>query len=772
MVDPPPVESTGGGGSIRERMAMLQLNQVGRNALTRPAPPPLPPKRVPPPLPARKTSRSSLASCYSSSSGSDRGSITSVGSNYSGRSLPPVYTGKESPPVQFAEKSKAHDMPKKNPSSLPTRSKTAPVLPPRGPPLPSRTYTSPAQNQEQPQRIPRRLPPPPSISVPPLPNRPKLPLGSHTEPVISRTPPPVPRSTRPPPVPLSTRPAPSYRLSSTMPCLVCYDFSGPDKHASLPQFERIRVESLQQLAVGLTTPFSDTLDKARVIFTWLHHNVSYDVHGFLHGKIASQDPEGVLQSGAAVCAGYAGLFNKLATHAGLESEVVSGHGKGYGFNSGEPYKMNHAWNAIKMDWGWHLIDCCWGSGSINGPPNPGYNKRLAPEHFINPPMSLAEVISLGIQQGVEPLRYSSFGEEFGFSEKAVQPPVNNIDTFAGRRTVFSLGLPCEHMSRKEEWVLFLSIGEFSDKNWILMNSDGRGRYHVEVEMPNQRGLKVGLYRAATWKGNDAKGLSAKEWQAEHIESGSLIRYNTSPKHRRVRIFIIERPHVWTGIEKRLAGRVMSISVGASEDDISKYLRLRLDEDKILDAMDERPEAEILKKIPETMSEIAILRESTISRRREKLSKMMDGLGLEDVYGTTIERMKVRGGGTPEWCSIVCVSRLGLGMTPMWISHEERPLQADELYHALAVELGSTDFDVGNISSIPTLLSCCQALVTVDKEALTVPLIHFTLQEYLSSHPDIFSRPHSAMAAGFIYDNYKIAPSRVSLRPLISPTSRP
>ena len=141
--------------------------------------------------------------------------------------------------------------------------------------------------------------------------------------------------------------------------------------------------------------------------------------------------------------------------------------------------------------------------------------------------------------------------------------------------------------------------------------------------------------------------------------------------------------------------------------------------------------------------------------------MLDGLGLEDVYGATIEQMKVRGGGRP-----------GLRTAPMWISHEERPLQADELYHTFAVELGSTDFDVGNISSIPTLVSCCQALITVDKETLTVPLIHFTLQECLSSHPDIFSRPHSATAAGFIYDNYKIAPPPSPLRPLISPTSRP
>ncbi|RPA88445.1 hypothetical protein L873DRAFT_1584699, partial [Choiromyces venosus 120613-1] len=63
-----------------------------------------------------------------------------------------------------------------------------------------------------------------------------------------------------------------------------------------------------------------------------------------------------------------------------------------------------------------------------------------------------------------------------------------------------------------------------------------------------------------------------------------------------------------------------------------------------------------------------------------------------------------------------------------------PPQADELCHALAVQIGSTDFDVGNIPSMSTLVNCCQGLITVDKEASTVRLIHFTLQEYLSAHP--------------------------------------
>ena len=84
-------------------------------------------------------------------------------------------------------------------------------------------------------------------------------------------------------------------------------------------------------------------------------------------------------------------------------------------------------------------------------------------------------------------------------------------------------------------------------------------------------------------------------------------------------------------------------------------------------------------------------------------------------------------------------------TLTWVCHSERPLQVDELCHALAVEIGATDFDPENVPPIGTLLDCCQGLVTVDKEASTVRLIHYTIQEYLCSHPSLFSKPHSILA---------------------------
>ena len=70
-----------------------------------------------------------------------------------------------------------------------------------------------------------------------------------------------------------------------------------------------------------------------------------------------------------------------------------------------------------------------------------------------------------------------------------------------------------------------------------------------------------------------------------------------------RIFVTGRPHIRAEIETRLAGRVASVSVGPTRDDIVRFLRVRLSEDETPDAMDSSLEADILEKIPENISEM-------------------------------------------------------------------------------------------------------------------------------------------------------------------------
>ena len=115
--------------------------------------------------------------------------------------------------------------------------------------------------------------------------------------------------------------------------------------------------------------------------------------------------------------------------------------------------------------------------------------------------------------------------------------------------------------------------------------------------------------------------------------------------------------------------------------------------------------------------------------------MTNGLGLGGAYDATIGRIKAQEGDK---------ARLGMA-TLMWISHSERPLNVDEICHALAVDGGSTGIDTKNVPSIQTVLACCQGLVTVDVWSWTIRLIHFTLKEYLSGRAELFHRAHSTMA---------------------------
>jgi len=82
---------------------------------------------------------------------------------------------------------------------------------------------------------------------------------------------------------------------------------------------------------------------------------------------------------------------------------------------------------------------------------------------------------------------------------------------------------------------------------------------------------------------------------------------------------------------------------------------------------------------------------------------------------------------------------------MWICHSERPLEAEELCQALAVEIGSADYNDNKAPSIRTVLSYCQGFVVVDEEGSAVRLVHHTLQEYLTSHRNLFASSHSTIA---------------------------
>ena len=71
---------------------------------------------------------------------------------------------------------------------------------------------------------------------------------------------------------------------------------------------------------------------------------------------------------------------------------------------------------------------------------------------------------------------------------------------------------------------------------------------------------------------------------------------------------------------------------------------------------------------------------TIGQRRKKLEEMARCNGLSDAYATTLTRLKAQKKNRAE---------LGLKV----LMHSERPVLAEELGHALEVEIGSPDLDL-------------------------------------------------------------------------------
>ena len=98
---------------------------------------------------------------------------------------------------------------------------------------------------------------------------------------------------------------------------------------------------------------------------------------------------------------------------------------------------------------------------------------------------------------------------------------------------------------------------------------------------------------------DALDECMAEYRAKLLDSLKTILQN-SPS---TRIFLAGRSHIRDEVEKRLAGRVVAVSITPTKDDIIRFLRVELREDTTPDAMDKNLEEDIIKSIPEIVSEM-------------------------------------------------------------------------------------------------------------------------------------------------------------------------
>jgi Transglutaminase-like superfamily len=137
------------------------------------------------------------------------------------------------------------------------------------------------------------------------------------------------------------------------------------------------------LAAFLVSKAKGDKEKAWCIYRWVTDRLAYNVEAFLEKKPGDNSVETVLKTRLCVCEGYSRIFLKLCQETGLEAIKVTGVARsGSKDTKGKPAFESHAWNAVKLDGKWELIDSTFGSGSVD---KKAFVKNFEPMFFMVPP---------------------------------------------------------------------------------------------------------------------------------------------------------------------------------------------------------------------------------------------------------------------------------------------------------------------------------------------------------------------------------------------------
>ena len=155
--------------------------------------------------------------------------------------------------------------------------------------------------------------------------------------------------------------------------------------------EKRDFSSPELLAQHLCKDLKTEREKARVLFTWLAENMRYDLAGKgKEGPDARSQTEYnekrakiAYRTGKGICMDYALLYQKMAQAVGLECAFITGNSKGSLHGSGN---ATHAWNAVKINGKWALLDPTWGAGKTV---NNKFRQVFQPGYFCTEPRLFA-----------------------------------------------------------------------------------------------------------------------------------------------------------------------------------------------------------------------------------------------------------------------------------------------------------------------------------------------------------------------------------------------
>jgi transglutaminase/protease-like cytokinesis protein 3 len=138
-------------------------------------------------------------------------------------------------------------------------------------------------------------------------------------------------------------------------------------------------QSIEAVAAYVKSAEPDPMLRIKALHDYVADRVAYDAVAYATRTFPPQTAQAVFASKKAVCAGYAKLFAALGKAMGEDVVYVVGQARTQGMrNDGE----SHAWNAVRIDGRYHLVDVTWDSGSVDGTT---FKKGFRSDYFLTPP---------------------------------------------------------------------------------------------------------------------------------------------------------------------------------------------------------------------------------------------------------------------------------------------------------------------------------------------------------------------------------------------------
>jgi transglutaminase/protease-like cytokinesis protein 3 len=125
--------------------------------------------------------------------------------------------------------------------------------------------------------------------------------------------------------------------------------------------------NMGNIAIKLTKPFADKMDKIRALYTWVANNITYDIKAARNDDAGNFKTVDILKLRKANGLGFAKLFQDMCSSIGVRCLTTDGSIRRVYDDLENGIKgINHSWNVIQLGTTadtWHYVDCALASGT-------------------------------------------------------------------------------------------------------------------------------------------------------------------------------------------------------------------------------------------------------------------------------------------------------------------------------------------------------------------------------------------------------------------------